>query len=220
MPFERDAIAASYSRRLERNEVYRRCGYDPSEAIAFVLRQALPLTGRVLEIGTGKGRFLSALAWQADRVVTLDNNPREQDQARMNVAFEGTPQNITFLLGDAARLPWKEATFDHVASMNALHHMTRLRRVLDEIRRVVKPGGTIVLSDFNEEGFAVMDRIHRDEGRVHERITYRFDEVQDMLSTAGDRVRRQQGAGQEILVVSSSPSPGSRCGSPECRPLS
>ncbi len=204
MPFTKEEVIASRDRLLERNRLYRLHGYDPAEAVSFVLEQMCPLKGWILEIGTGKGRFLTALLRQADRVLSLDNDASEQNHARMNVAFDGTGDHVEFLLGDAARMPFSRASFDHVVSMNALHHMTHLGLVLREVCRVVKPRGKIALADFDEEGFAIMDRIHREEGRVHERTLYRFDQLQALLSAAGRRGRRGRGAGQEILVVDSS----------------
>ena len=53
---------ANHARLEERNAVHRRFGFDPDASVRFVLEQALPLRGRVLDIGTGKGRFVIPMA--------------------------------------------------------------------------------------------------------------------------------------------------------------
>lgn len=47
-------------------------------------------------------------------------------------------------------------------------------RVIDEILRIAKPGGKIVLADFNSRGFAIMNEVHRHEQRIHARFPCRF----------------------------------------------
>ena len=51
----------NHFRFVERNAVFRRFGYDTDRGMAFVLAQVLPLPGRILEICTGKERFLITL---------------------------------------------------------------------------------------------------------------------------------------------------------------
>jgi len=46
----------------QRDALFRRFGYDSRASLKFILAKVLPLPGRVLEIGTGKGRFLAAMA--------------------------------------------------------------------------------------------------------------------------------------------------------------
>ncbi len=69
---------------LKREARLRRFGYDSPAAVQFVLAQALPLRGKVLEIGTGKGRFLVRLARHAGMVTTVDIAAEEQQCARLN----------------------------------------------------------------------------------------------------------------------------------------
>lgn len=191
----------NHARLEERNRVYRRHGYDGRRAIRFVLACAGPLTGRVLEIGTGKGRFLVELARQVPRVVTADPDAAEQRFARLNAAHAGVGRRIRFVVADGADLPFANASFDAVVSMNALHHIRNLGGVLDEILRVVKPGGKIVLADFDAQGFRIFDRIHAAEGRVHGRFTYRWAAAAARLTRAGFRVRRARGHKTEVAVA-------------------
>ena len=126
---------------LKREARLRRFGYDSPAAVQFVLAQALPLRGKVLEIGTGKGRFLVRLARHAGMVTTVDIAAEEQRCARLNARYAGVEEKIRFVVRDAVRLAWRAGTFDAAVTMNAMHHISRFKRVLKEMLRVVKPGG-------------------------------------------------------------------------------
>jgi hypothetical protein len=58
-----EEIRANHAELVKRNAYHRRFGYDPEASVAFVLGKALPLRGRVLDVGTGKGRFVWASRW-------------------------------------------------------------------------------------------------------------------------------------------------------------
>jgi ubiquinone/menaquinone biosynthesis C-methylase UbiE len=66
------AAQANYLEMAKREAVFRRYGYDSSASIAFVLSKILPLGGQVLELGSGKARFLAALARQVSQVTSVD----------------------------------------------------------------------------------------------------------------------------------------------------
>lgn len=75
-----------------------------------MLAQALPLGGSVLEIGTGKGRFLAELVRHATVVTTVDIAAEEQRCARLNARCAGVEEKVRFVLRDAGHLPWRAAT--------------------------------------------------------------------------------------------------------------
>ena len=50
-------IKANHAQLDQRNAVHQRFGFDAQASVRFVLEKALPLRGRVLDVGTGKGRF-------------------------------------------------------------------------------------------------------------------------------------------------------------------
>jgi ubiquinone/menaquinone biosynthesis C-methylase UbiE len=72
------------------------------------------------------------------------------------------------MVGDGHSLPFLEETFDVVAIYNALHHMRDYKRVLDEMVRVCKKGGKILISELNEYGKKVVEESHRRRGSHHE----------------------------------------------------
>jgi len=185
---------------LKREARLRRFGYDSPAAIRFVLAQALPLGGKVLEIGTGKGRFLVRLARHVKTVTTVDVSAEEQRCARLNARYAGVERKVRFVLRDAGRLPWPAETFDAAVCMNAMHHIAHFKQVLAEMLRVLKPGGKVVLADFSPRGFQILSREHREEGRTHPRERHDFRELQRLLRKQGIATRLRKGANQEVLV--------------------
>lgn len=100
---------------------------------------------RVLEVGTGSGRLAFALAGMgADEVVGVDLEPEagvpslEREPVRERLAGRG---RVRLERGDVARLPFEDASFDFVCSVSAIEHFTDLPAALDEIHRVLRPGG-------------------------------------------------------------------------------
>jgi ubiquinone/menaquinone biosynthesis C-methylase UbiE len=191
----------NHARLAQRDAVFRRYGYDTERGMAFVLAQALPLPGRILEIGTGKGRFLTALLSHVSRVTTIDIDPVEQRYARLNVAYEKPPGRARFMIANAANLPWPDRSFDSVVSVDALHHMANIPRVISEVLRVVRPAGKIVLADFNRRGLSIMAGIHRHEGRIHERISYCFKDIVKRFAVCGWTAVLRSDDCQAVLVA-------------------
>jgi ubiquinone/menaquinone biosynthesis C-methylase UbiE len=201
-------VIANQKHLAEREAHLRRFGYDSQAAIHFVLAQALPLAGAVLEIGTGKGRFLVELARHAAALTTVDIAAEEQQSARLNARYAGVEKKIRFVLRDAARLPWRAARFDAAITMNAMHHITHFEQVLEEMLRVVKPGGKIVLADSQHDrdragcprGFRIIAREHEAEGKKHSRERYDFRALRQRLRKLGLATRLCKGCNQEVLV--------------------
>ncbi|MCK9315225.1 MAG: class I SAM-dependent methyltransferase [Verrucomicrobia bacterium] len=194
-------VIENHNRLVERNTRARELGYDFEEGIKFVLEQSLPLGDSVLEIGTGKGRFMTAVAPHVKELTTLDVSAEEQYFAQLNAAYAGIQGKIRYLIQDAASLPWPDTTFDAVLTMNAIHHIPHFEQVLGEMQRVVKPKGKIVLADFSPRGFQVIGRIHRSEGKVHQRHFHDLRNFQKLLRSQGWTTRLRKGYLQEVLVA-------------------
>src|SRR5512138_1260436 len=102
--------------------------------------------GRVLDVATGSGGFLHFLLeglQDYHEIIGVDNNTRGREA--FEAAFQDKP-NIRFELQDAGRLDLDDSSFDLVCISNSLHHLDPVT-VLREMRRVVRPGGTLLLSE-------------------------------------------------------------------------
>jgi ubiquinone/menaquinone biosynthesis C-methylase UbiE len=99
---------------------------------------------RALDSGCGAGALAFALAPHVREVVGVDIVPELLEQARQR-AEEFT--NVTFVEGDATKLPFELASFDLVGTRATLHHIARPELVVSELARVVVPGGRILVID-------------------------------------------------------------------------
>jgi 2-polyprenyl-3-methyl-5-hydroxy-6-metoxy-1,4-benzoquinol methylase len=150
-----------------RTAQYRALGYDRVAAARFVAGWAGTSRGPALDVGTGKGLLAVELARLGLDVVSVDVDTSEQPLASQLALEAGVGEKVSFLHRDAARLPFRRGHFGCVAMMDVLHHIVDPGPVLVEMARTVKGGGIVILADFTSEGFHLVARVHREEGRVH-----------------------------------------------------
>jgi SAM-dependent methyltransferase len=103
-------------------------------------------TDTVLDVACGPGILACAFARVAKHVTGIDITPAMLENARaLQTAQRLT--NLTWDLGDAAPLPYRDGAFSMVTSRFAFHHFLEPRAVLAEMARVCAPGGTVLLID-------------------------------------------------------------------------
>jgi ubiquinone/menaquinone biosynthesis C-methylase UbiE len=107
---------------------------------------------RVLEIGCGAGAVLGILAqtFPGLRLAGLDREPAQIGFAREHLRRSGVA-DAELAVGDAAQLPWPDGSFDHVFAMWFLEHVREPGPILAEARRVLRPGGSIALTETDYE---------------------------------------------------------------------
>ena len=185
-----------------RNVEYVRLGHDRVAAARFVVEAAGALCGTALDVGTGKGLLAIELAHQGLEVVSIDVDDQERGLARLLGDEAGVASRITFDTGDAARLPYADGRFGCVAMMDVLHHLAEPGPVLREMARVVEVGGVILIADFDEQGFELVSRVHRMEGREHPRTAATVFAATDELAAAGFRCAvRTNGHRHDVVVL-------------------
>jgi len=194
-------VLENHKRYLERINSYKNFGYDVERERNFILEKSKPIEGDILEIGTGKGHFTLALAKKGYNFTSVDISVKEQEFARLNIKYLKLDKQVKFRIDDAEDLSFKNESFDVVFAINVIHHFKNPFKAINEFKRVVKPKGKIILSDFNEEGFKMMDKIHAVKGRKHEAGKVTLDEISDYLENKGFSIRKHQREIQDIVVV-------------------
>ena len=104
----------------------------------------------MLEIGPGPGWIAICMAKRhaTMHVTGVDISDEFLQIADENKVSEGVEDRVTFVKGDARQLhDWGEAAFDAVVSNQSLHYWESPRLVLNEIARVLKPGGLFCIGD-------------------------------------------------------------------------
>ena len=105
---------------------------------------------KVLEVASGPGLLAIELARSGRlSVVGLDVSPTMVEIANENAARERIA--VQFQQGDVARLPFADASFDLVICQAAFKNFTEPKRALDEIYRVLTPGGRAEIDDLSRE---------------------------------------------------------------------
>jgi SAM-dependent methyltransferase len=101
---------------------------------------------RWLDAACGPGLVARGLAGRVREVCGVDMTPAMVDLARREAAREGI-ENALFQIGDVTELDFEAGSFDGAVTRFSLHHIPVPGRVVDELARVVRPGGAIVLAD-------------------------------------------------------------------------
>jgi len=94
----------------------------------------------VLEIGCGMGLHASLFAKAGAHVVTMDLTTRASRLASKR--FGQTGSGATVIQADGEKLPFTDASFDHIWSWGVIHHSAHTPAIVEEIRRILRPGGT------------------------------------------------------------------------------
>ena len=113
---------------------------------------------RLLEVGSGSGvlcRMVAASIRPSGFITGLDISPEMSTEAYRYARSMGTPSGIVFHVGSAECLPYPEGNFDGAFAARILLHVSNPDQVLGEMARVVKPGGRIVVMDWDYETVTV-----------------------------------------------------------------
>jgi SAM-dependent methyltransferase len=150
------------------------------EVSGALLRERLEVKGgAVLDAGSGTGGFLRWLLTQRDfqRACGVDISPAGVELAR------GRVPDAEFHVAPIHELPFAPASFDLVVCNDVLQHVTEsdVQRSLDELRRVIAPGGALLL----RTNGALKTRRERDDWRAYDRRT-----LVALMENAGLRCER------------------------------
>jgi SAM-dependent methyltransferase len=159
----------------ERADRYGRRLYD---AVAG----AVPLSGKdVLEVGCGRGGG-TAYVFERFAPRSLTGLDLARSAIRSASRRYGRP-GLRFVAGDAERLPLADGSFDVILSVESSHCYPEMGRFLGEARRVLRPGGVMLLADFRPtQGKSSADQVLPDD----------VDTLRRQLSDAGFRTVEEE----------------------------
>lgn len=166
-----------------------RVSRDPSDNFVFQRsllayhEAARRIHGRVLEIGTGSGYGVEVIAPHAEEFVTLDKHHCELE----------LPPHVKQLTATVPPLPFADGKFDCVISFQVIEHIKQDRRMIEEIARVLKPGGVMILSTPNR-----LMSLTRNPWHIRE---YTSQEFFDLLSGSFPTVEKLGVEGNEQVMA-------------------
>ncbi len=165
-----------------------------------LLRQLRAITvpdgTRLLDLGGGTGAATVVFGEGARERIVLEPNPRRIAQGRR----ANTP--VSFVQSVAESIPYADGQFERVVSLMSFHHFSQPDQVLREARRVLVPGGRLVVFDFDLESGArhgltwLLGSLHRH--------TFRFStpaELERLSLAAGFRSARSAPFGPGSFLI-------------------
>ena len=113
-----------------------------------ILKQIALGCDRVADLGCGTGEMLGSLFKEDKKIlIGVDSSPEMLEQARIKLP---SPNAIDLRLGELENLPMKDQEVDTVIMSMVLYHIFEPEKSLNEVFRVLKPGGTFLLADFEK----------------------------------------------------------------------
>ncbi len=147
-PKRHRACESRLDRPLESIDLEKREFYERMPALPIpldrgrVAKRWMAPGARVLDIGCGAGYHVRHFARNAARVAAVDVDGISLAIARRRVRS----RRAAFLQYDGSRLPFADASFDVVTMLDVLEHVADRQAIVEEIARVLRPGGTWIVS--------------------------------------------------------------------------
>ncbi len=138
----------------------------------------------LLDLDCGTGMLLEQLyeAFPNMEATGFDYAIERIDKARERLSGK----NIQLDFGQAIALPYDDASFDVVVSTSTFHHYNQPERVLEEVHRVLKPGGTFILEDtYLSSMLRYLNKISKPVNEVAEMSIYSKQDIWRMFNSAG-----------------------------------
>ncbi len=114
---------------------------------------ALKDQGSAVDLGCGAGQLVMELALMAPglHVTGIDLSEKLLEGARQSARRAGLQDRVDFRVGNVEQLPFADQSLDSVISTGSLHHWSNPVAVLNEVDRVLKPGGAYFIFDLRRD---------------------------------------------------------------------
>jgi ArsR family transcriptional regulator len=134
---------------------------------------------RIADLGAGDGSFSLLLAPRATHVFAIDSSEKMIEVGRQQAQRAGIA-NIEFRQGDMEELPLDDASVDLVFFSQSLHHALHPANALKEARRILTPGGRVIILDLAKHRFEEARELYADQW-----LGFGEAELEEMLLHAG-----------------------------------
>lgn len=104
------------------------------------------ITDEILDLGGGAGRIAKFFVGKVSEITVVDALPNMISQCQKQ-------KGVSCIVADAENLALSENYFDKIIIIDAFHHFSNQQKTTKQIRRVLKPGGKIIMEEFNPEKF-------------------------------------------------------------------
>lgn len=140
------------------------------------------------DLGCGTGNVIAAMREKADKVIGVDDSPRMLEMARRRFSRnDEDDEKISLRIGDLAHLPLADNEADFISLNLVLHHISNPLYILKEIYRTLKPGGCLVLTDFDRHDDDSMRQEYGDHW-----LGFEAPVLKNHLATAGFNIKDMQ----------------------------
>jgi len=158
------SVAESFTRKAAAAQKW------PVLTLDTAVGDLIRLAGLTLDVGCGPGSVTCRMAGRAGEVAGLDVTPAMLALARQ-AGQEQRIENVSWYLGDACSIPFKDSAFSIVTSRYVFHHIEDQKIAFEEMARVCETGGTILLADVAPDPGTrrAFDRVERLKDSSHRR---------------------------------------------------
>jgi len=152
---------------MPREKDWSRFAADYEERIAYVVGRAdldrvgaklaeQESLGKSLELGCGTGFYTGILADRSDSVTATDLSADMVHAASAKLRLR---PGIVVERADCFNLPYDDAEFDTVFMANLLHVVPAPEKVIEQARRVLNPGGRLIVASLTPHGMRLLDKL-------------------------------------------------------------
>lgn len=134
--------------------------------------------GVAVDLGCGTGELLLSLSSRADRVIGVDSSPNMLKQARQKTV--AAQDRVDLRLGEMEHLPVRDGEADLAIANMVLHHLVMPAAAIREIHRILKPGGRLLIADFEKHDVEMVREKYGDPW-----LGFEQDEIQQWLAASG-----------------------------------
>lgn len=121
-----------------------------NETLKYLALSKVDIKNRICaDLGCGTGFISLALSTESNMVFSIDNS-RNMLKELYGIAYKNGIKNIHPIIGSMDDIPLFDSSVDAVFTNMALHHVREAKKAVEEMYRVLKKAGTIVISDVEQ----------------------------------------------------------------------